>query len=338
MNRATLLALVGLAGCNGNRPDDPPDLLDTGWFENTGDPLDPNKCLHKFVSWTPEDGAQGVYWRDKPLIHTTTNVTHAYNAWLETAEGERLNTQMLWSDDPEAPGEPGLSFTLDGGSHLKASTNYVMGLQDCAETRYVAFRTSSLGTPFSIETEDLAGRTYLLDLLSADWEEPPGLGQIMQSFFTTPILLGVRYADETRIDLIGSLGKVDALGNVTQDRSMASWDFPLTDFTSAPYLETRAEEITLRYDDYDIPVEDFLLESTFSADGSTIGGGVISGFADTRYMGPLLQGGEDAVCKLAATIAVNCQPCTDGAPYCLRLRVSSVEGILLPGLELDVVD
>ena len=118
-----------------------------------------------------------------------------------------------------------------------------------------------------------------------------------------------------------------------------TWDFPITDFSTSPYLETQVELITLGYAGIDIPIEDFLLQATFSADGNTLGGGYISGIGDTRNLGALL--GEDdpnAICELAATLGVNCQVCGDGEPYCLRLSAQDLDGSVLPGLVLVELD
>jgi hypothetical protein len=330
MTRITWALLVALTGCNGDDVQ-PPALLDTGWFEtaDTGGGAD---CIHKIVDWVPEDGTQGVYWRDKPVVYTSTDVPHAYQAWLETTDGIRLETEMLWD---------GLSFKLQWDGQLEASTDYVLGLQDCNETRYSTFRTSPLGAPFTIDPSELSGRTFLLDLLGAEWVEPPQLAGLMQQYFTTPILLGVKFADDTRIDLLGAPGLTDDLGIVSQDKSASTWDFPITDFTTAPYLETTVDRIVLKYADTEIPVEDFLLEATFGPDGTTLGGGVLSGLGDSRNLHELLptdNGDQNMLCELAAGLGVSCVPCADGQPYCLNLVARNLEGTLLPNLVLVELD
>jgi hypothetical protein len=329
MNRIPWALLVALSGCTRDDPE-PPALLDTGWFTSTGT-VDPYNCQHKIVDWTPEPDAQGVYWRDKPVVYTLTDVPHAYQAWIETTDGVRLDTEMRWN---------GLSFEIYWEGQLEASTDYVLGLQDCAELRYSSFRTSPLGAPFTIETNELAGRTFQLDLLGAQWVEPPQLAGIMQQYFTTPILLGVKFADDTRIDLIGAPGITDDLGIVSQDKSAATWDFPITDFTTAPYLETSVDRIVLKYIDTEIPVEDFLLQATFGPDGTTIGGGVLEGLGDSRNLHEIIPGNgdENMLCELAAGLGVSCVPCADGQPYCLYLKARDLEGSLLPNLVLVELD
>jgi hypothetical protein len=101
-----------------------------------------------------------------------------------------------------------------------------------------------------------------------------------------------------------------------------SCDFPLADFTAAPYIDAPADQIVLVYQDTEIPVTDFLLQGTFSADGTRFGGGILSGLADSRGAGDLLKqpGNEDALCDLAAGVGIQCEPCPDGQVYCLYLR------------------
>jgi hypothetical protein len=153
------------------------------------------------------------------------------------------------------------------------------------------------------------------------------------------VVLGVRYADERSIDLMAAPGLVSDLGVVTQDRNVPSWNFPLADFSQSPFVDAQAPSIELTYDDgadgVAIPVADFVLQGTFSADGTRLGGGVLEGLGDTRNVGALL--GDDApnaVCDLAAGFGVECIPCADLLPYCLRLRAEALEAEWIPGLEL----
>jgi hypothetical protein len=326
--RTTLLLGAALAGCHGHEEAPPPHLLDTGWF-TTPATVEP-ECDDQFVSWSPEDGESDWYWRDRPTFFTETSDPTKYEVYLQDEDGVRVPTTMDWDDS-------GLSFTLNWDGYLAADKGYTIGMTDCQAFRTVGFRTSSLGQPLATTPGDLAGNTYLLDLVHADWVEPPVLGGLIALYFTDPILMGIRYADDDSIDLLAAPGKTDEFGVVTQNLALQSWDFPLADFTGAPFLDAEAPQIELHYGDMDIPVYDFVYQATFSADATTLGGGVLSGVGDTRNLGALLyqEDNPSAVCDLAAGIGVRCDPCpTDGMPYCLHLRAEALKGELLPGLIL----
>ena len=324
------------AGCNGKEPEgDGGNLLDTGWFTSTGTPIDPENCPDKFKTTSPADGATDWYWRDRPTLYTETTNQAAYDAWIQTTDGERVDAELVWDT------ATGLSFTLEWEGALEPDTTYELGIEDCASARVLTFTTSSLGRPLEIEPEALVGNTYLVDLVGAEWVQPAALAGVLQQYFNTPILLGIRLADDEYVKLVGAPGAVDTLGNVTQDRSSPTWNFPLADFTEAPYLDVAAPQIEFQYNDagtsIQVPVEDFVLTGTLSSDGTELGGGVLSGLGDSRYIGAELLGGDPGdLCVLAEGLGVDCVPCSDGQPYCLQLVARSLEGTLLP--ELVITD
>ncbi|MEQ1568226.1 MAG: hypothetical protein ABMA64_21485 [Myxococcota bacterium] len=331
--RITIGAVLA-AACTGQSTDDAPALLDTGWFTTTPGSVDPLNCPDQFVTWAPEDGVNSWYWRDRPVFYTASTNRAAYEVWLQDASGARVPATSVWDE------QTGLSFTLDWDGFLAADTDYTLGLTDCAQFRTITFHTSPFGQELAVDPGALIGNTYLLDLVGAEWVEPPILGGLMQTYFQDPILLGIRHADDVQIDLLAAPGKTDDFGVVRQNLGLASWDFPLADFRQAPYLDAPADSVTLTYDSTEIQVSDFLLQATFSADGSRLGGGTLSGLADSRNLGTLLGSPDDQglLCELAAGVGVPCQPCPDGQPYCLFLRAIDLEGELLPGVTLVQTD
>lgn len=325
--RHTTPLLLALAACSGD--DAPIPLLDTGWFDGT---TQTGECTDIFVTSEPAGGETDWYWRDLPRVFTQTDRVTRYSARLQEADGTPVQTEMQWDENT------GLSFVLETGRYLEASTDYVLVLQDCQQTQEIAFTTSALGEPLEEPAASLVGNTYLLDLAGAEWIEPPQLASIIAVYLTDPILLGVRFADDQQIDFLGAPGYTDILGNVTQASGVPTWDFPLADFEAQPFINTQVDAITLQYsigEVIDIPVQDFVLQATFSADGRTLGGGVLSGQADTRGIGLLLNpNDEGALCELSAGLGVFCEPCPDGESFCLDLVARDLEGTLQPGLVL----
>lgn len=323
-------SLLGSA-CTGQQPADRPNLVDTGWFDTATLPT-PGECTAVLVTSEPEAEATGWYWRDRPRIFVQEDDPAAYTVSLEKANGERLPTTLEWDDS-------GVAATVTWEGWLEANTDYVLRIEDCKQTTRIPFRTSEYGRPLVDGPETLEDRTFLLNLQAAEWTEPAILSSLIRKQFNTPVLLGVRYVDDTRIDVLGAPGLTDQLGNVSQDILAPTWDFPLTDFTTSPFLELQVEAITLQYRNgstlLDIPVEDFVLQLTFSADGTRTGGGVLMGLADSRNLGVLLGNDDpDALCAIAQPLGVPCLPCADGGPYCLRIVGEDIEGDLVPGLTL----
>ncbi|MBX2797514.1 MAG: hypothetical protein KTR31_07600 [Myxococcales bacterium] len=316
--------LVACVSCSGQEP---PKLLDTGWFEEgtalTGD------CMDVLVSTVPADGSTEVYWQERPMVFTGTDRVDRYDAWLLDAESNLVATERAWS-------ETDLGFEMSWGGVLAPSTDYTLVVQDCVQTHEIRFTTSELGTALDPGPESLVGNTYVLDLRGAEWVEPPNLAPLVTIYLTDPILLGVKLATDTQLELIGGPGRTDPLGVVTQDRSAPTWDFPVVSFDGQPFFETGVDEIALQTvvngDVADIPVRDFLFQGTFAADGSAIGGGTLSGLADTRELSEAINGDQAFLCNTAAGLGVECGPCTDGELFCLDLVVRDIAGTLQPGL------
>ena len=138
--------------------------------------------------------------------------------------------------------------------------------------------------------------------------------------------------------LLKSLGATvmvltNAAGGIRQDFA-PTWDFPVQSFADAPYFEAEVSSIDIEYVDgsgsVTIPVQDFRLYATIAPDGESLGGARLSGLADTRSMGTLIQNDTpNAICDFAATLGVSCVDCTDGSPYCLYLEAEDLTGTLV---------
>jgi hypothetical protein len=332
MMRLLLISAAALVGCGGGDDVQTTEkLLDTGWFVDTatGDGLN---CQHQVVLTEPEDGALDWYWRDFPRVYVETNEDPSkYEVFLVDEEGVRLRAEQSWPD------EDSLSFEVQFVGGLKASHTYQMIIRDCAGERVVSFTTSPLGAPLQSGPQGLVNSTYVLDLATAEWVQPPSLGPLLQLYFTTPVLLGVESADSSSIDFLGAPGEIDPFEGILQDTEQQTWDFDGTGFTDSPYFQADVDEVNFRFDGLDIPVFDFSVAGTFAADGSEFGGGALLGNADTRNLGVQLGEPDNlaAMCGYAESLGILCKPCPDGEPYCLDLEVQGVTGTLVPGLTLQ---
>jgi hypothetical protein len=308
------------------------NLLETGWFEDdTDNILDTDGgtvCLGKVLEVEPADGEDAWFWRDGPRLFVET-VSNAYAVRLTDTLGRVVPTTLVPTD------EAGLKLEAQFEGGLEPNTDYLLEVDDCFETRRVAFRTSSYGAPLNGGPRSLLGRTYLLDLVGADWIEPGGFGPILSTTFTTPVLLGVQYADANNMDWIGATGYV-SVGQVQQDDSYPTWDFPVTPFDGAPYFATTSARVELIIAGFALPITDFHLSGTLAADASHFAGGVLSGLGDTRYAGGAIAQPNNpaAMCNLAAGIGVSCVACPDGEPLCLQVELHDLRGTEVDGLTL----
>lgn len=323
--------VVASSACNGPEEVPPPKLTDTGWFDDVTIE-EPPPCDEQIIALDPDDGDRDWYWRDRPVVLVEVEA-EAYSAWIvNEATGARIDPELVWNDE-------GTRITLEWDEWLVGDTDYTLYASDCDSTESAAFHTDPLGAPLEVTDRELEGRAFLLDLAGARWVEPAVLAGLIQLYFTTPILLGVSFLDGDQIDLVAAPGEVDPFGVVTQDSTADSWRFPIADFSDSPFVDASSPAISLVYSSYGtdvaIPVTDFVLQGTFSADGTRLGGAVLEGVGDTRAVGALIgDNRESAICDLAAGAGVDCIPCPDGPSYCLFLRAESLEGTWIPGLEL----
>jgi hypothetical protein len=325
---------LALAACHG--PDEPADsgpLLDTGWFTDTSPPdTDVTTCADQVTGTDPADGSADFYWRDPLHVKTTSTESTAYTAVLNDGSARPVAAHVVWDDVP-----PG--FDLVPEVPLTPSTAYTLTVSDCRTSTTVAFTTSAYGLPLSAGPTSLIRGTWRFDLTEATWEQPSGFGALLALYFDTPILLGVQWADERTLDLIGAQGYEGGTGLV-QDTSQPTWDFPLASFEQSPYFAGQSSVVAIEAAGVQIDIHDFTLDGTFAADGSSIGGTRVTGLGDTRYLGPALNLGDSpsAVCDIAAGMGADCEQCPDGEPYCLALLATHLEGVRVDDLVIRRID
>jgi hypothetical protein len=305
-------------------------LLDTGWFEDTGS-FDSETCPHYVAETSPVAGTADWYWRDAVTVWGNTRKADFYDAKLFDADGFLVADEEVWDDVAN-------TFTLGADLVLAADTEHRLQVDDCRGRTEVTFTTSSFGAPLLHEASSLVDTTWNVDLVSAEWVEPGGFSALMALYFTVPLLVGVQWADDETIDLKGAAGYETTEGALLQDPYEASWEFPRADFTKAPFFKAQTEEVRFTYAGFAIPVTDFELSATISADASELGGGVIEGLGDTRYLGGIIDSSNPdpaTVCNLAATVGATCQDCPDGEPYCLFLQAEQVTAERVDGLVIQ---
>jgi len=312
--------------------------------ENNADSGDVEDCSTVPEEISPKDEAPNVYWRDTLRVGFTEPVSGVVFD-LQSEGGD----SGLEAHDPalfETWNETSQIVELQVQGYLLPDRDYSLSITVCEQTYVSTFSTGSWGAPLEIDVDELVGRAYVVELNEVEFTEPAGFGSFLSLYLDVPILIGVQEIspDETTMQLLGAQGRLKNDGTYTQKYTetvdeekyyVATWPFEDVSF-SDPYFSGTADLIRLGYSGVEIPVHDFHLEGTFSADGTKFGGAVIEGLGDTRHMAPLFGEADDPnyLCDLVSG-TVSCEPCPDdGEPVCLFLRGENITADWLDYIEL----
>lgn len=325
MHRNLLLGALALAGCKeeptqAGRVKNPPPLV----VEDTG-----LGCVASVVESSPESGAANVYWRDEIRIVFDD---YAADAQITLTDGSGAVVPANFSWD-----EARFNVRILPTQPLAASTSYTVSVDGCSEPYAFDFTTDAWGEELGIDPGDLIDRVYVFDLAGAEYAKPEGLGTLLGLYLTEPLLFQVTNVGPAGITLMGAQGIVNSTsGEIEQNRTFRTWDFGTASFDEEPFFGATTAGIAIDYAGSVIPMHNFHVEGTFSADGTEIGGAIASGYGDTRDMGPLLQLGGDpnAVCDFAAGLGLDCVECPDGNPWCLEIEAHFDDATWLEGLDL----
>jgi len=294
-----------------------------GEKEDTGPTEQP--CGVGIDETIPADGATDAYYRADIEFQLDDPDESGATVALTQGGTEVAGTSWL-SEDSET-----VYFTPD--APLSPGTAYTATLTYCTGEASIDFTTSALGQPL---TADLLTNTYVIDLATARFVEPPGVGDLIGEFVAMNVLVGVTEVSDTSITMMGALS---VEGGTDQDYCTPTFDFPAADFSESPYFAVIADEITLSVAGYDIPLKDLEVSGTFAADGSYFGGAVLGGTVDARDIIEMIDEvdtWEDA-CALTESFGAPCVACDDGVAACLTLLADQIVAEQNPGQVLDVV-
>ncbi|MFH1468987.1 MAG: Ig-like domain-containing protein [Pseudomonadota bacterium] len=280
-------------------------------------------CTVTVVSSAPEDGEGAWFYMDPLRVTFSEPAEELATVSLQDAVGE-VEAALAWD---------GGIVTITPAAPLEASTGYTLSATVCGEETAVGFTTDVYGGDLEEDVSALEHRTYVLDLNEVTFTRPEGLELIFSMFGVNPLLVGIASADAEQLTLYVTEGKIGVDGDYRELRDACSWWFDPADFTAQPFF-TATQDIELAYDEVLIPVEGFHLEGTFAPDGLSIGGLVVSGLADTRYLGDDVGGSEDYVCALVYDWGIDCVACGDGAELCLDILAEGVTAPIAPDLDI----
>ncbi|MFK7927521.1 MAG: Ig-like domain-containing protein [Myxococcota bacterium] len=281
----------------------------------------PEQCLVTYKMY-PEDGASRAYYR--------TSVDAAFNQVVDGAtltlvdsSGADVAGATAWDSKrlvftPAAPLAPGASYT--------ATINF-----ECigeTQNESVTWTVSEVGGVTDLDA--VVGSSYALDLKNARYLKPDGLGDLVGQFLTFDILLSVKDHTAGDLDVFGALGVDGQPGK--QAPCTETIDFPTADASANPYFELGPQLFEVTVADTEVTIEDLYLSGSFAPDGSYIDGAILSGIIDTRPFASLVEDDpdapDDAVCKLAESVEIDCVACPDGSgDFCLELVADSISAV-----------
>lgn len=304
-----MLSALTLVGCG----------KDKETTNDTGDTVEPTCTVE--ISETVPAQDESFYYRGTIEVYFT-EADDTATVTLTDASGAEVAGSTTWSDDATvlyfAPSSP-----------LAASSNYTLAIDYCGGAPSVSFSTSELGAEAS--TADLNGKAYTIDLASARFIEPAGIGSLIGDLLEQNILVGVVDASDTSLSMIGA---ISVAGTTEQDTCTPSIDFPEADFSGNPFFSVGPEDTTIAVAGYSATIRGLEISGAFAPDLSYFGGGKLAGTIDSRDLLTIpdlleLTGCDGTVdsclCDfISGTGLATCSACSDGTDLCLTLLADQI--------------
>ena len=332
MRETWLLLLIGLVsmglmlGCPSNDDDDD-DSASTDDDVSDDDVSDDDDDA-AIKSTEPQEGDSDFYHRNNIYVEFTDDVASAEIA-LADAGGAAVTGDNSLNDNSTM-----LTFDPFGASdtdHLEPSTSYTATITWGEQSAELHFSTSDVGTGVSDPANEIVGGDYFLDLGSATFTEPPGVGSLLSQYIADVyVIMHVDAIDDGlgTIDIYG--GIVDKEGNdYVQD--LCTPTLGMTEEQPGewnnPYMQIGPTDFNIAIEGYNATISDLKIGGSFTPDASMMVGGTFDGMMDTRVLDELIDPGADegAACDLLSSLGIICEECPGGiGPYCLTVSAYGI--------------
>ncbi len=319
------LLLSAIVGCS--KPDDD-DAVDD----------DTVPTVAEIESTDPEDGEQGFYHRNLIRVQWDGLVSGVSVA-LEDADGNEIQGETNAEDvtPSESESEPWTKATFDPfgdepDHHLAPSTSYIATIDwDDHEPVEITFATSDVGTP--VDELVLVGRDYRIDMQTARFTEPPGVGNLLATYMAY-MDLTVHVVSIEADELQAFVGLVEAgPGGWTQDLCEPTLAFTSPDgdpgpgLFENPYMRIGPHDLPIAIEGYEATIQDLEVGISFTMEGGAIAGGTFDGFMELVYVTGLDPDPEEGQCDLLESLGIECLECPDDpASYCLFVSAYDITG------------
>lgn len=287
---------------DGDQDGDGQDWSDVGGLDC--DDADPLAVFPELVEAYPPDGSVGVV--DPTDLWVTVPKAHVAAVTLT----------VLGPDGPLSGAEAveGASLHFAPADPLEPVTSYTLQLTGACGTVSASFTTADDG---AIDPASLVGHGWRFDLDAGSMVLPAALGPILLPYLTDDLLLSALASGASTVDL--RAGRA-ADGVPTQDLCGETADSvgdlsatPLL-VVSYPYLDTNA----------DFVLRDAVVTATLVSAAAPMTDAVLEGDIDTRDLGALGVGTPAEVCDLFVAFGERCVACSDGAPFCVPVRIEDL--------------
>lgn len=248
----------------------------------------------------------------------------------------------------------GSKAALDASLRLAPNTTYTVEIDADGNKNTFTFTTGALGMPLNKDV-NLKGRTYLLDLSKATFEEPPNLfetlSQMGRSDSFPKLLLGIS-------DMAMNPDKLTFLGGITcgfggeisancpasddpsqtqQDKTKPTLTFPQADFKN-PFFSMGPQTFAIEIMKFKVDIDNLFMSGVVAPDGSYIGECRLEGVIDLKKILSAAGAGEsmtpESVCGIMETLTGRaCIPCTDGVNSCVLVRMTNMTAKRAPKAE-----
>jgi Bacterial Ig-like domain len=287
----------------------------------------------------PQDGASDFYYRYNVWVEFSDEVSNA-SITLTDAGGTEITGDSSMNDNNTE-----LTFNPYGsaeGDHLDPSAAYTATISwdDHADVP-LNFQTSAIGTPAGDPASDIVGQDYFLDLGTAEFTEPPGVGGILSQYIADVyVIFHIAAIDEGAgtIDVFGGIVDKDG-SDYVQD--LCTETLPMTAEEPGtwdnPYMQIGPTDFELAIEGYEATIDDLMIGGAFSSDGSMMVGGTFDGKMDTRVLDDLIDpdAEEGAACELLSSLGIECEECAGGGAFCLTVSAHSIvsEKVSITGID-----
>ena len=192
------------------------------------------------------------------------------------------------------------------------------------------------------ETNPWVGQTYLLEIPSTRWSEPPELGTEIGEF-VPQFVLDVQSSSGTTLDVMVGTAKdgqqqmcnptahLEGTSAAPPEVQIGPGEFPI-------YLRNEDHDITVNATVHDLTITNVL------PDGETLAEeGELQAVMDVRELYPmfvlLMSPTPDRVCTAMEDVVGGCEPCPhDGETYCLTIKATYLGATQLTDFALEPVD
>ena len=312
----------------------------------TGDDDDDDDAFCPGILATWPEPAEDDYYGDTVSI-TWDGVPQSGGVAVATAAGVALSGSMSDDDNGRT-----LIFTAD--QLFDSDTDFTVTISwACADDVPYQFSTGPYGSSVSNES-DLIDRPFHMDLASATFIEPPGVGPLLQGFLVDSYFLFNATADSDlpngEMHVLGAVGVLDG-GDIEQDFGAETMPFThgpdeivgTADDVPAswqnPTMDLSGGELAMDIDGVATVIEDFAMSATFHPQLTSYVGGTFAGTIDTRSLIGLLDSTDpNAMCDLLVkTVGVGCTDCGNGEVFCLDLAAEDMSGQWLSNIPFGIV-